>query len=78
VKFEISRTNGSRLAPCKGAKLDSVDEWGNRTYTIEVGTLNELIVLVREYGPIIIAEGYEPGNKDADPLTLEIYDGYRE
>ncbi len=79
MRFEISRSSGKN-PPCQGASLAVVDEWDNKWYTIEVGSLNELLTLVREHGSIIVAEGYTPrGDGEASfSMTLEIYDDYRE
>ena len=82
MKFEISRTSGhSRgvIKPHKDCKLKRVDpDYGTRTWDIELRSLEDLIAFVRDVGhEVIVAEGYEPGSTTA-PITLEIYDDYRE
>lgn len=74
----VFRTSGTGCdPPCKDAVLDSIDEWGNHDWKVEIGSLEDLIALVREYGDFVVSAGYEEGDADA-PITLEIYDYYRE
>jgi hypothetical protein len=68
MKFEISRTswamasNSARKLPPSNASFLEGDE-----YFIEISSVEELLALIDEVGEIII-----------DPVSIEIYDGYRE
>lgn len=82
MTFQINRTsyclNKDNL-PCAGATLalDRTSMHARNIYTIEINTLEELLLLKEQVEEeIIIRDAYEC--KEIAPLEIEIYDDYRE
>ena len=74
MKFEIKRTSldpyiHEDVPPCEEAIRESDYEW-----SIEVGSLEELVSLCSKYGDLII----ERYSRAGEVYTIEIYDDYRE
>ena len=74
MKFEIKRTSldpyiHGDVPPCEEAIRESDYVW-----SIEVGSLEELVSLCSKYGDLIIERYSRTGEVD----TIEIYDDYRE
>ena len=74
MKFEIKRTSldpyiHKDVPPCEEAIRESDYVW-----SIEVGSLEELVSLCSKYGDLIIERYSRTGEVD----TIEIYDDYRE
>ena len=78
MDFTINRTSNDWDKPCKGAYQDVIHRnyQGNRidVWKIKISSLEELVKLMRKYGPIII----EPNDDNEEWVNLEIYDDYRE
>lgn len=66
--FTIDRTSQCQLPlDIKSAFFGQLDYDENGNYTIEINSLEELMLLIKENGKIVLGDGW-----------LEIYDTYRE
>ena len=78
MTFEIERTSdwNASKKPCEGAILAHEEtETDYARYHIEIGSLEDLVALMKREGEIIIREG---GYKEDGLPVIEIYDTYRE
>ena len=81
MKFGTHTTSGwfQEKPPCKGAKLEAPgnkeDILSRNKWSVEIDSLDELMKLVQEEGPVII---HPPGVYDKEIPEIEIYDDYRE
>lgn len=74
TKFIVTRTSGTwdnSERPLDGAKYELINN--KHTWFMNVGSLKELIDLVKREGKIVVSEHHFPNQ-----ITIEIYDDYRE
>ena len=78
MTFRIRRASSDRVDPCEGAKYIATDFWGDKHYTIEVNTLDDIMRLAEiDNDGVIISRTIDKKPTGCE-WEIMIYDGYIE
>ncbi len=78
MTFRIRRASSDRVEPCDGAKYIATDRCGDRHYTIEANTIDDIMRVAKINNSGIIISRTDKLTPTGCEWEIMIYDGYIE